>query len=664
MAEFFVRRRKSNAVLASNMNDVDRQRVASRIRHNKNHPCPGINSTTKVFVWETFEPYEPKIFRRLVTKKCREGEFSSYNDKTRRYDPIKDEWDCYHGWSSDTRDDDTMEEIAVYGEDPLFAGITSSSVLPPSNCAPQPKDTPQHSTDAPLSPHKTSLPSLPDPSSTSLPEASTSLHLEPQPAAQKDEPMAQEDESTHTLDGSDGSMVVDPPALSEPLASAPDDLMTSIQHPAQEELAASLHSREDDATVSDPPPATSNESFRVNGDDWQSALLLRFGFLGFNLRPQDFRFSQKAIDSDPETIKKLQRSYSAEGEQLPLSYYKPLIDFTDILITNRQRALQKPPAPPISLGGFWDMSVHSSRPLPLRTPLTEPTLSRFLRVRPLRCSKTGRVVYLVKMVQPNDLKFHLVVNHASTALECYRRNWRSTLDVIQHLTQVGKAFGTFVARLEGFTGPAISRTCHILGWRRKDYVFRPDDYFNYEALRSEFFETQAHARAGPQCGGIVWRLSEEVLGVASALEGPSPSAHVSGDILTSPTGPDFVNDRLTEEEMDMICGKYQVYTGSSNILCYELFLIPHLGQGLQTSQKSWWPLQSTFLKSSLWIGYWTQQCEDWYQAHKRKLEQGLVQPMGITEWKQFLRRSHDPPHVFEAIERAATDYFNHQQYYP
>jgi hypothetical protein len=73
---------------------------------------------------------------------------------------------------------------------------------------------------------------------------------------------------------------------------------------------------------------------------------------------------------------------------------------------------------------------------------------------------------------------------------------------------------------------------------------------------------------------------------------------------------------------------------------------------------SWWPLQSTFLKSTLWIGYWTQQCEDWYQMHKQQLADGTAQPLNITDWKGRLRLSHDPPRIFDAVESAAVNYFD------
>jgi len=280
-------------------------------------------------------------------------------------------------------------------------------------------------------------------------------------------------------------------------------------------------------------------------------------------------------------------------------------------------------------------------------------------VCPLTCSRTSRMFYVIKTVQPDkDISFHLVVDNATTALECYRRDWRTIPDVVKHLTEVGKPFRTFNSRARMFTGPTSIRHCSPLGWRRKDFVFRLDDYRHYEDVFLSFLQL-SHAHASLQSGGILWRLSVDVIGTEIALQGPSADAHVFGDIVTAPNGDQFVSDRLTDEEMDLLCGKYYVYTGWSDIvLLRSPFLIALSGQGTQTSQKSWWPLQSTFLKSSLWIGYWTQQCEDWYQARKRSIYLGTAQPYTIAEWRRILRRCHDPPHISEYVETAAANYFN------
>jgi hypothetical protein len=218
---------------------------------------------------------------------------------------------------------------------------------------------------------------------------------------------------------------------------------------------------------------------------------------------------------------------------------------------------------------MWDLSAASSDRLPLPNPQTELSLTPSLRVRPAVCSITKRTLYFIYEAKHEgkgspDISFHLAVDHAATALECYRRQWSTVTDVIQHLIQVGMSFETFVARHKMFTAPVDTQICLPLGSKKHNYLFLPSDYAKYVAVRTAFLE-RAHARAGIQSNGIVWRLTMDVLGAEAVLRGPTPSAQVFGRMFTSTSGTQYVNDRLTEEEMDLLCGKYTIYTGSSNI---------------------------------------------------------------------------------------------------
>jgi len=86
-------------------------------------------------------------------------------------------------------------------------------------------------------------------------------------------------------------------------------------------------------------------------------------------------------------------------------------------------------------------------------------------------------------------------------------------------------------------------------------------------MRELFFSNHQHLRAALLAGGIIWRLALEELGIDPALWGPSEATKYAFEIL-SEFG-DFVDDGLTVEEMDFICGVYYVYgstnkTGTSN----------------------------------------------------------------------------------------------------
>ena len=51
------------------------------------------------------------------------------------------------------------------------------------------------------------------------------------------------------------------------------------------------------------------------------------------------------------------------------------------------------------------------------------------------------------------------------------------------------------------------------------------------------------------------------------------------------------------------------------------FLSYFEGYGDQTACLSWWPHQSIFLHSGMWIGYWTPFCEVWFQCHLNEIHE-------------------------------------------
>jgi hypothetical protein len=313
------------------------------------------------------------------------------------------------------------------------------------------------------------------------------------------------------------------------------------------------------------PPGGSEPSVHLGLDVLDSLednLVYRYGFRGFDGGTGNPLFTYQGFEYTANALDKVQRIYLGHGETLPPSCHRAFINFTNILIANHRNEVEKRnDVNYISLGGLWDLSATNPRRIALPGPQTEESLSPSLRVRILPYE--ARKLYLIKSVEPDcDVTFELVVEHAVTALECYRRSWRSIPEVVKHLTQVGKPFQTFIPRLPLFTGAASIRVCRPLGFRSKNFKFRRCDYTHYEDVRRAFFELP-HSRAAIQAGGIIWRLGVDVLGAEVALRGPSPSAHEFGNIVTSPSGSQFVDDQLTVDEMDMLCGKYNCYTGSS-----------------------------------------------------------------------------------------------------
>jgi hypothetical protein len=98
-----------------------------------------------------------------------------------------------------------------------------------------------------------------------------------------------------------------------------------------------------------------------------------------------------------------------------------------------------------------------------------------------------------------------------------------------------------------------------LGVRTMGYEPDAADYAAYEAARDDFLRS-SHARAAILKGGIVWRLAMEFISPGSILTGPSDAALSRGQAFRFSDNV-FIDNCLNEDELDLICGVYRVYTG-------------------------------------------------------------------------------------------------------
>ncbi|KAJ7778000.1 hypothetical protein DFH07DRAFT_689013, partial [Mycena maculata] len=80
------------------------------------------------------------------------------------------------------------------------------------------------------------------------------------------------------------------------------------------------------------------------------------------------------------------------------------------------------------------------------------------------------------------------------------------------------------------------------------------------------------------------------------------------------------DDGLTDQEIGLICGVYDVGTGATN-------------DDPQTSRISWWPLPHAFRSSGLNTGWWSPDCEVWFQQRQAAIKRGTAKLLTQTEWK-------------------------------
>lgn len=57
-----------------------------------------------------------------------------------------------------------------------------------------------------------------------------------------------------------------------------------------------------------------------------------------------------------------------------------------------------------------------------------------------------------------------------------------------------------------------------------------------------------------------------------------------------------------------------------------------VGHGDQAADMSWWPRHSTWIRSGLNWGYWTDTCEMWFQKRLDAIRKGEAGPKTSTQW--------------------------------
>jgi hypothetical protein len=247
----------------------------------------------------------------------------------------------------------------------------------------------------------------------------------------------------------------------------------------------------------------------------------------------------------PLDIEKIQFAFAAEKEPLDERYHKAATDFVQGISAGSP------------VGNLWDLSHSNPAHLPI--PLSPLSAEMPLTVVPVKHARG--MMYWIKPFEDTRKSdgFDLYVDDPITAVEILRRRYPSVLRAAQHMVETGRSFRTLIPKPTDVSiGPIATPQ---LPHRHNDFSFSRHHFREYEQMRELFFSNHQHLRAALLAGGIIWRLALEELGIDPALWGPSEATKYAFEIL-SEFG-DFVDDGLTVEEMDFICGVYYVY-GSTN----------------------------------------------------------------------------------------------------
>ncbi|KAJ7288024.1 hypothetical protein C8J57DRAFT_1047354 [Mycena rebaudengoi] len=177
-----------------------------------------------------------------------------------------------------------------------------------------------------------------------------------------------------------------------------------------------------------------------------------------------------------------------------------------------------------------------------------------------------------------------------------------------------------------------------LGFRPAGFKPSKVDYAEYEQLRDQFLRSP-RGRAARLAGGILGRLARDVVSDEEVCLGPSTEVLSTGVRLWDGTGPTtYWDDVLTEQEVDLICGVYEVATGK------------------QKTHISWWPRPRAWLTSGIYTGWWSPDCERWYQRRLEAIGSDSAKPSPQTKWKSHIKFFQEARLVAQANETMAAEF--------
>ena len=164
----------------------------------------------------------------------------------------------------------------------------------------------------------------------------------------------------------------------------------------------------------------------------------------------------------------------------------------------------------------------------------------------------------------STVPWNLTVKTAAHALIVCRLNdnW-SVEDIVQYLLDNGIPFHTLQQSFSLPRSPFTSLPSLVLPFRPAGYTFTWRDYCAFRQHCHDIFK-QPRGRAALMRGGYPWRLAMSELGIYSVLSGPSGWSTNTEEMLVvrvSETGEEFIDDQLTEMELKVLSGLYDMHTG-------------------------------------------------------------------------------------------------------
>ncbi|PBK83280.1 hypothetical protein ARMGADRAFT_945059 [Armillaria gallica] len=181
-----------------------------------------------------------------------------------------------------------------------------------------------------------------------------------------------------------------------------------------------------------------------------------------------------------------------------------------------------------------------------------------------------------------------------------------------------------------------------------------EDYQSYVGRRRQLFRSGEVVRAALKHGGVIWRLALEETDESYVTSGPTSRVTEVGDYRRTADGDELWDEKLTEDQIDVICGVYKVEReegqgkkgGRDD------------GRGRLTEHVSWFPKNASWRGCGMDVGFWSSDAETWYQRRVARYLGGDFKCENQTEWKRSLKLWRDAPKTSAALEKASQEFLD------
>ncbi|KAJ7666492.1 hypothetical protein B0H14DRAFT_2658325 [Mycena olivaceomarginata] len=159
-----------------------------------------------------------------------------------------------------------------------------------------------------------------------------------------------------------------------------------------------------------------------------------------------------------------------------------------------------------------------------------------------------------------------------------------------------------------------------------------------------------------QYGGVVARLARSEVSDDDFFRGFDDDIYDVGDCLWDETSKHaYWYDRLSDHEIDLLCGVYHVGTGQKRQASGKGKVQEKADTDTdQASIVSWWPKPNAWARGSLDGSWWTPQCEnDFFVKRLGHFAKGVFVLLRQSQWRSNLKFRKEVKKCWDGVEIVA-----------